>query len=278
MDVSGVRNTVPTEAEHDGLLVAAAMIEVEVENGGGHEENGGGFRERRKRGRPRKQVGGIQPEFRVVADDSGGPQKRGRGRPKGSGKWQTLAASFDINGGSNFTPYIIDIEAGENIVERMKSFSQMSCYSMCIMSAWGAISTAQIFLPASRGRILNLKCEGNFTIVRLNGSHTYDEKGGAKICLLSAQLVDPRGNLYGGAVAASLIAAGPTQIIVATFRQNLRQQARVRPPTKSNENENENGNGTVEVEVGVGAGNEEEGAIISVSAPDWISSQPPSNV
>ncbi|XP_042034221.1 AT-hook motif nuclear-localized protein 9-like [Salvia splendens] len=260
------------------------MIEVQV-------ENGGGFREKRKRGRPRKQLGGgIQPEFRVAAEDSGGPQKRGRGRPKGSGKWQTLAASLDINGGnggSNFSPYVIDIEAGENIVERIRSFSERTCDSMCIMSASGTISTAQIFLPASRGRILNLKCQANFSIIRLNGSHTYAEKGGAKICLLSVHLADPHNNFYGGAVASSLIAAGPTQIIVATFRQNLRQQARVRPPNNNitttsnengNENENSNGNGTIEV--GVGAENEEGGAmaIINVSAPDLKSFQPPSDV
>ncbi|KAG6433082.1 hypothetical protein SASPL_104689 [Salvia splendens] len=261
MDVSG---GVRAEAEHGGSLVAAAMIEVQV-------ENGGGFREKRKRGRPRKQLGGgIQPEFRVAAEDSGGPQKRGRGRPKGSGKWQTLAASL-----------------GENIVERIRSFSERTCDSMCIMSASGTISTAQIFLPASRGRILNLKCQANFSIIRLNGSHTYAEKGGAKICLLSVHLADPHNNFYGGAVASSLIAAGPTQIIVATFRQNLRQQARVRPPNNNitttsnengNENENSNGNGTIEV--GVGAENEEGGAmaIINVSAPDLKSFQPPSDV
>ncbi|KAG6436392.1 hypothetical protein SASPL_101290 [Salvia splendens] len=243
MDVSGVRNSIPTEAEHDGSLVAAAMIEVAV-------ENGGGFREKRKRGRPRKQLGGgIQPEFRVVAEDSGGPQKRGRGRPKGSGKWQILAASFDIKGGSNFSPYIIDVEAGENIAERIRSFSERTCDS------------------------------ADFSIIRLNGSHTYNEKGGAKLCLLSVHLADSHNNFYGGAVAGSLIAAGPTQIIVGIFRQNLKQKARVRSPNNNiTITSNENGNGTVEV--GVGAEKEEGGAmaIINVSAPHFKSFQPPSYV
>ena len=73
------------------------------------------------------------------------------------------------------------------------------------------------------------------------------------------------------------------QIVVATFSQDLKQKARVRPPnnnitTTSNENGNGNGNGTVEV--GVGAENEEGGAmaIVNVSAPDLKSFQPPSDV
>ncbi|XP_057805449.1 AT-hook motif nuclear-localized protein 9-like [Salvia miltiorrhiza] len=307
MDDSDVGNAVnPTAAEHDGLQVAAAApVEGEGENrlessgggdGGGHEgamvavANGGGdggFREKRKRGRPRKQLGEIQPEFRVVAEDPGGPQKRGRGRPKGSGKWQTLAASFGLNGGeaggSNFTPYIIDVEAGENIVERIWSFSKMTCDSICILSASGSISTAQIFLPASRDRIL--KWEGHFTIVCLNGSHTYDDKG-AKTGLLTVQLANSDGRFYGGAVAGSLIAAGPTQIIVSTFRQK-RQQASLRPPNMITAPKLSD-NGTVEN--GESEQVRDEGATFNVGhpssapppppppPPQWKSLQPPSNV
>ncbi|KAK4440651.1 hypothetical protein Salat_0400000 [Sesamum alatum] len=70
--------------------------------------------------------------------------------------------------------------------------------------------------------------KGQFTIIYLNGSHTYDEKRGGKICLLSVQLANVDGRSYGGAVASSLIAAGPTQLIIATFKQKLRHQSYIR--------------------------------------------------
>ncbi|KAL0436338.1 UNVERIFIED_CONTAM: AT-hook motif nuclear-localized protein 14 [Sesamum radiatum] len=70
---------------------------------------------------------------------------------------------------------------------------------------------------------------GQFTIIHLNGSHTYDEERGGKICLLSVQLANSDGRFYGGAVGSSLIAAGPTQLIIGTFRQKPRHQVDTRP-------------------------------------------------
>ncbi|GER34418.1 AT hook motif DNA-binding family protein [Striga asiatica] len=158
---------------------------------------------KRKRGRPRKVP---PPEFVAAAELSAAaaPQKRGRGRPRGSGKWQTLAASLGGSvgdtAGTDFTPCIISIQAGENIVEKIWSFSQRIPDSLCILSAAGT---------------------GQFSIIYLNGSHTYDGKRGGKNCLLSVQLANPEGHFFGGAVAGSLIAAGPTQ--------KLRHQVNVRP-------------------------------------------------
>lgn len=42
----------------------------------------------------------------------------------------------------------------QNIVQRIWSFSQMTSESICILSASGTISSAEIFLPASGGGVL----------------------------------------------------------------------------------------------------------------------------
>ncbi|KAL0418286.1 UNVERIFIED_CONTAM: AT-hook motif nuclear-localized protein 3 [Sesamum radiatum] len=179
-------NYVGGDDGHGGVAVGAS--------GGGGELSG-----KRKRGRPRKQPAvELQREFMVVPESSASPQKRGRGRPKGSGKWQTLAASLGEtaaeSAGSNFTPHTITIQPGE----------------------------------------------GRFEIVSLTGSHSNNAAGGGhgKICLLSVQLANPDGGLFGGAVAGSLIAGGPTQLVIATFRQKFREQPKVQhhiEPSKPNQ-------------------------------------------
>ncbi|KAK6163487.1 hypothetical protein DH2020_000351 [Rehmannia glutinosa] len=109
----------------------------------------------------------------------------------------------------------------QNIVERIWSFSQKIPESICILSASGTISSAELYIPASRGgRVFNRVS---------NGSHTYGKKGVAKFAFVvfNWQILD--GRFYGGAVAGSLIARVPTTLIIATFKQNLRKQPTVRP-------------------------------------------------
>ncbi|KAK4441255.1 AT-hook motif nuclear-localized protein 1 [Sesamum alatum] len=226
-------NYVGGDDGHGGVAVGAS--------GGG-----GQFSGKRKRGRPRKQpvqtAVELQREFIVAPESLASPQKRGRGRPKGSGKWQTLAANLGESAaesaGSNFTPHTIAIQPGENIVQTICSFSQRASESICILSASGTVSSAEILRPGSCGGIL--RYEGRFEIVSLTGSHSNNaaSDGHGKICLLSVQLANPDGGLFGGAVAGSLIAGGPTQLVIATFRQKFREQPKVRhhiEPSKPNQ-------------------------------------------
>ncbi|KAK4409037.1 AT-hook motif nuclear-localized protein 2 [Sesamum angolense] len=234
------------EVSVDDVEVVVTADEKLENEGGGDEERAVAvsvaraeeavFPAKRKRGRPRKQqpVEAAAQQFMPVPAHSATPEKRGRGRPKGSGMWQSRVASCGgINpadtAGSNFTPHTITVQAGENIVQTLWSFSQSIPDSVCVLSASGTISIAEILMPASRVVFLNTRQEGHFTLIHLNGSHTYDENRGGKVCLLSVQLSNADGRFYGGAVAGSLIAAGPIQLIIGTFTQKLRHEENQRP-------------------------------------------------
>ncbi|XP_073148283.1 AT-hook motif nuclear-localized protein 9-like [Henckelia pumila] len=189
--------------------------------------NGGSELVRKKRERPRNL--GRQEQ-----------QKRGRGRPRGSGKWQTLAATFggiavSAAAGSHFTPYMMIIPTGENISQKIWSVSQSQRVSdsMCVLSAAGTVSVAEIMQPGLLGA--TVKYEGRFDIVSLNGSHIYTERGngGRRVARLSIQLANPDGHIFGGVVGGSLIAAVPTQLVVATFRQNTRDLPKARATSRT---------------------------------------------
>ncbi|KAK4440652.1 hypothetical protein Salat_0400100 [Sesamum alatum] len=77
--------------------------------------------------------GGPRQQFMVVQEYSPTPEKWGRGRPMGSGKWQTSSAYLGgINvadtAGSDITPYTITVQPGK-----------MPPNSICILSASGRI-------------------------------------------------------------------------------------------------------------------------------------------
>ncbi|GKU93928.1 hypothetical protein SLEP1_g7479 [Rubroshorea leprosula] len=163
--------------------------------------------------------------------------KRGRGRPKGTGKLQALAAlgwlriedplvllAFGLGGfiaetaGGNFTPHVIIVLTGEDVVGKITSFAQKGPGAICILSATGSVSSVVIRQAGGM-----LRYEGRFEIITLTGSFILGEMGGTKnrSGMLSVSLAKPDGTVFGGAVAGSIIAACPIQLVVASFKQNI---------------------------------------------------------
>lgn len=190
---------------------------------------------KRKRGRPRKYGPDGSVPLSVTplasAPSSLSPsQKRGRGRPPGSGSKQQLAALGELmagTAGANFTPHAITIAAGEDVAAKIMSFSHQGPRGICILSANGAISNVTLRQPAVSGGTVTY--EGRFEILSLSGSFLLTESGGSRSRTggLSVSLAAPDGRVVGGGVAGLLMAASPVQVVVGSFMSNTRKlQAR----------------------------------------------------
>lgn len=197
---------------------------------------------KRKRGRPRKYGpdGGmtlalpppVASSSDMVMGSPGSSQRRGRGRPPGSGRKQQMAALGSA--GLGFTPHLITVAAGEDIATKIMSFSQQGPRATCILSAHGAISNVVLRQPAASGGAVTY--EGRFDIVSLSGSFLLIDDNGARSRTggLSVSLAGPDGRVFGGGVSGMLMAATPVQVIVGSFLlDNKKNQGKSENPESS---------------------------------------------
>ncbi|XP_074578097.1 AT-hook motif nuclear-localized protein 11-like [Curcuma longa] len=193
---------------------------------------------KRKRGRPRKygpdgavalalSPSSLSAPSGTAGTESGSApgagtpaQKRGRGRPAGTGRKQQLASLGEWVAGSagmRFTPHVITIAVGEDIATKIMSFSQQGPRAVCVLSANGAVSTVTLRQFATSGGTVTY--EGRFEILCLSGSYMMTNNGGSRSRTggLSISLSNTDGRVIGGGVAGVLIAATPVQVIIGSF-------------------------------------------------------------
>nr|BAJ88157.1 predicted protein [Hordeum vulgare subsp. vulgare] len=170
-------------------------------------------------------------------------EKRGRGRPPGSGRMQQLASLgkwFLGSVGTGFTPHVIIISAGEDVAARIMSFSQQGPRAICIISATGAVSTATLHQDSDSGVVTY---EGRFEILCLSGSYLVLEEGGTRtrsggLCIA---LCGPDHRVIGGTVSGVLTAAGTVQVIVGSFMYGGGTKKNKGKADQDVENEEQNG-------------------------------------
>lgn len=96
------------------------------------------------------------------------------------------------------------------MASKILSFCNKGPRSVCILSATGAVSNADISYPSASGGVL--RCEGRYEILSLSGSYTLGSSGRRKNLTLSVSLARSDGTIYGGVVQGHLIAAAPIQV------------------------------------------------------------------
>ncbi|XP_038708787.1 AT-hook motif nuclear-localized protein 9-like isoform X2 [Tripterygium wilfordii] len=181
---------------------------------------------KRKRGRPRKYGPDGTVSLALSPSSSTHPgtitstQKRGRGRPPGTGRKQQLASLGEWQSGSagmGFTPHILTVAVGEDIATKIMSFSQQGSRAVCVLSANGAVSIVTLFQASTSGGTVTY--EGCFEIICLSGSYLVSNNGGSRNRTggLSVSLASPDGHVIGGGVGGMFIAATPVQVILGSF-------------------------------------------------------------
>uniref|UniRef100_A0A1J3J2Q7 AT-hook motif nuclear-localized protein n=1 Tax=Noccaea caerulescens TaxID=107243 RepID=A0A1J3J2Q7_NOCCA len=209
---------------------------------------------KKKRGRPRK----YGPDGAVVAlspkpissapappnhppatshvIDFSASEKRGKVKPTNSfnrTKYHHQVENLDewvpCCVGGNFTPHIITVNAGEDVTNKIISFSQQGPRAICVLSANGVISSVTLRQPDSSGGTLTY--EGRFEILSLSGSFMPNDIGGTRSRTggMSVSLASPDGRVLGGGVAGLLVAASPVQVVVGSFLAGTDQQDQQKP-------------------------------------------------
>ncbi|AEE74101.1 AT hook motif DNA-binding family protein [Arabidopsis thaliana] len=187
---------------------------------------------KRKRGRPRKYVTPEQAlaakKLASSASSSSAKQRRELAAVTGgtvstnSGSSKKSQLGSVGKTGQCFTPHIVNIAPGEDVVQKIMMFANQSKHELCVLSASGTISNASLRQPAPSGG--NLPYEGQYEILSLSGSYIRTEQGG-KSGGLSVSLSASDGQIIGGAIGSHLTAAGPVQVILGTFQLDRKKDA-----------------------------------------------------
>ncbi|PIA58552.1 hypothetical protein AQUCO_00500460v1 [Aquilegia coerulea] len=115
--------------------------------------------------------------------------------------------------GGGFTPYVIIVNRGEEVLGKILSVHQLGSWSACILSANGSLCSASVQHP--RSSVCTIY-EGCFEIITLSGALIYTEYNGSR-CRVSVSMSGINGQMYGGKVVGPLMPAGRIQVVLGIF-------------------------------------------------------------
>nr|GEX40285.1 AT-hook motif nuclear-localized protein 1-like [Tanacetum cinerariifolium] len=140
-------------------------------------------------------------------------QKEKKRRRRKSSEILNLSLGDQITSGGSFTPHMVTVNPGEDVTSKIISFSKYGPRAICVLSALGIISHVTLRQASSSGGT------GRFEILSLSGSFTPGESGGvtSREGGMSIALSSPDGRVVGGLLGGILTAAGPVQVVVASF-------------------------------------------------------------
>ncbi|GAB4855370.1 hypothetical protein Ancab_023993 [Ancistrocladus abbreviatus] len=141
--------------------------------------------------------------------------RRPRGRPPGSKNKPKPPIFVTRDSPNALRSHVMEVASGADVADSIAQFARRRQRGVCVLSASGAVTNVTLRQPsAPAGAVMAL--HGRFEILSLTGAflpgHAPPGSTGLTIYLAGGQ-----GQVVGGSVVGSLVAAGPVMLIAATF-------------------------------------------------------------
>ncbi|XP_043693889.1 AT-hook motif nuclear-localized protein 20-like [Telopea speciosissima] len=171
------------------------------ENGGGSSGGGADDEEERENGEPTE--GAVEVGTR-----------RPRGRPPGSKNKPKPPIFVTRDSPNALRSHVMEVAGGADVAESVAQFARRRQRGVCVLSGSGAVANVTLRQPAAPGAVVAL--HGRFEILSLTGAFLPGPAPPGSTGL-TVYLAGGQGQVVGGSVVGTLVAAGPVMVIAATF-------------------------------------------------------------
>lgn len=140
--------------------------------------------------------------------------RRPRGRPPGSKNKPKPPIFVTRDSPNSLKSHVMEVAGGADVAESVAQFARRRQRGVCVLSGSGSVANVTLRQPAVPGAVVAL--HGRFEILSLTGAFLPGPAPPGATGL-TVYLSGGQGQVVGGSVVGSLIAAGPVMVIAATF-------------------------------------------------------------
>ncbi|XP_030456709.1 AT-hook motif nuclear-localized protein 20-like, partial [Syzygium oleosum] len=140
--------------------------------------------------------------------------RRPRGRPPGSKNKPKPPIFVTRDSPNSMKSHVMEVASGADVAECLAQFARRRQRGVCVLSGSGTVANVTLRQPAAPGAVVAL--HGRFEILSLMGTFLPGPSPPGSTGL-TVYLAGGQGQVVGGSVVGSLVAAGPVMVIGATF-------------------------------------------------------------
>ncbi|XP_041017836.1 AT-hook motif nuclear-localized protein 17-like [Juglans microcarpa x Juglans regia] len=142
--------------------------------------------------------------------------RRPRGRPPGSKNRPKPPVFITREPDPAMTPYILEVPGGNDVVEAISRFCRRKNMGLCVLTGSGTVANVTLRQPsATPGATVTF--HGRFDILSISATFLHGTTSLPVPNGFTISLAGPQGQVVGGLVAGSLVAAGTVFVIAASF-------------------------------------------------------------
>ncbi|KAJ4845931.1 AT-hook motif nuclear-localized protein 17 [Turnera subulata] len=142
--------------------------------------------------------------------------RRPRGRPPGSKNKPKPPVIITRDPEPTMSPYILEVPGGNDIVEAISRFCRRKSIGICVLTGSGTVANVTLRQPSTTPGA-TITFHGRFDILSISATFLPQTPSYPVPNTFTISLAGPQGQIVGGIVAGSLVAAGTVYVVAASF-------------------------------------------------------------